>query len=134
MKILSAIETILKLHQDWLDNKEHGERANLTKANLSGANLFGANLSGANLSGADLSGAVLSGAVLLKTIYEKDTPIIINTEFYSIVKTKEYIKIGCKQYTPAQWSKFTKAEIQAMDVVNALKFWKKYKKLVLLKV
>jgi len=55
---------ILKKHKLWLDNKEGGERANLSRANLSGANLSGANLSRADLCWADLYGANLSGANL----------------------------------------------------------------------
>jgi hypothetical protein len=46
MKIISKskIKEILKLHIEWLNNKEEGERANLTGANLTGADLRGANL------------------------------------------------------------------------------------------
>ena len=47
----------MRKHKLWLEDKDGGEKANLSGANLYGANLYGADLSGANLSGADLSGA-----------------------------------------------------------------------------
>ena len=63
------LQTILKKHQQWLNNDAGGEKANLRGANLyeadlSGANLRWANLYEANLRWADLSGADLSGANL----------------------------------------------------------------------
>ena len=63
------LETFLRKHKLWLENKEGGERAdlsgaNLSKADLSGANLSKANLRWANLGGADLGGADLRGANL----------------------------------------------------------------------
>jgi len=65
------LKIILDKHQQWLNDPNTGERANLTgdylfRVDLSGANLSGANLTGADLSGADLSGANLSGANLFK--------------------------------------------------------------------
>lgn len=77
--------------------------------------------------------ADLRGADLRDTIYESAAPIIINTEFYNIVKTKDIIKIGCKKYTLKEWQSFTDEEINAMDS-RALEFWKKYKQLVLLDI
>ncbi len=133
------ITEILRLHKLWLDGNSAGKRADLWGANLRGADLLGANLRGANLEradlwGANLWGANLRGADLLKTIFEKDVPVIINTEYYNVVKTKNFIKIGCEQHTPSEWAKFTKKQIKAMDGDKALKFWKKYKKLVLMKI
>ena len=58
------LTAFLRKHKLWLEDKDGGERANLSGANLSGADLSVANLSGANLSGANLSGAYLSGADL----------------------------------------------------------------------
>ena len=63
------IKEVIALHEDWLNDKIGGERAdlsgaNLRRADLSGANLSGADLSGANLSGADLREADLRGADL----------------------------------------------------------------------
>jgi uncharacterized protein YjbI with pentapeptide repeats len=59
-----ALKEKLIKHMLYLDNKERGEKADLSGADLSEANLSGANLSEANLSGANLSGANLSGANL----------------------------------------------------------------------
>ena len=55
---------ILKKHENWLNNEEGGERANLHEANLRGADLYGADLREANLRGADLYGANLHEANL----------------------------------------------------------------------
>jgi hypothetical protein len=49
---MEKLKEILEKHLLWINNKQGGERANLSGANLSGANLSGADLSGANLSGA----------------------------------------------------------------------------------
>ena len=43
------LEQFLRKHKLWLEDKEGGERADLSWANLSRANLSGANLSRANL-------------------------------------------------------------------------------------
>lgn len=48
-----------------------------------------------------------------------DIPISFGTEFYNIVKCKQYIRIGCEIHTPEEWSNFTDAEIDKMDK-NAL--------------
>jgi hypothetical protein len=78
------LQEILVKHEQWLNDDEGGERANLREANLRGAdlqwanlrvadlqwanlrvaNLRGANLRWANLRGADLRGADLRGADL----------------------------------------------------------------------
>ena len=60
------IKEVIALHEDWLNGKIGGERANLSGANLSGADLGEANLSGAFLRGADLRRAFLRGANLRK--------------------------------------------------------------------
>ncbi len=134
----NSLKRILRLHSRFLKGDKNGLRANLIKADLSGAYLIGAdlseaNLSAANLSGADLRGANLSRAYFKGTIYEKDIPLIINTEYYNVVKCKQYIRIGCKVNTPEQWAEFTLKEIASMDE-NALVFWKKYKKLILMTI
>ena len=59
------LDTFLRKHKLWLEDKKGGERANLDGANLYGANLDGANLDGANLYGANLDGASLDGASLV---------------------------------------------------------------------
>lgn len=66
------LHEILEKHKLWLEGKEGGVRANLSRTNLSGANLYRADLSRAdlsrtNLSGADLSRTNLSGANLSRT-------------------------------------------------------------------
>ena len=58
------LEVFLRKHKLWLENKEGGERADLSRADLSRVNLSGANLSWANLRGANLRGANLSWADL----------------------------------------------------------------------
>ena len=116
------LDKIIKDHRLWLEGIG-GVRADLT----------GADLRGAYLTSADLTRADLTGADLTATIYENDIPIIINTEYYSIVKCKAFIKIGCKTYTLEEWKAFTDSEIKEMDD-KALEFWNKYKDLVLLSI
>ena len=58
------LTAFLRKHKLWLEDKDGGERADLSETDLSGANLSGANLYWANLYGADLSEADLSGANL----------------------------------------------------------------------
>jgi hypothetical protein len=58
------LNLILEKHKKWLNNRNVGERADLSDANLRDADLSGADLRGADLRGADLRGAYLSGAYL----------------------------------------------------------------------
>ena len=58
------IKEVIALHQDWLNDKVEGVRANLREADLREANLRGANLSEANLREANLREADLSRADL----------------------------------------------------------------------
>ena len=58
------LEVLLRKHKLWLENKEGGERADLTGANLKWADLTGANLTRANLTWANLTGANLTWADL----------------------------------------------------------------------
>lgn len=72
----SEFQSILKLHNDWLNGEKNGKRAiligenlskmDLSEIDLSKADLSGANLSEANLSRSDLSEVNLSGANLTK--------------------------------------------------------------------
>ena len=65
------LESILKLHQKWINNEIGGVRANLSGANMTDANLSGADLSDANLYGANLYGANLTyQAQTYQTQYE----------------------------------------------------------------
>lgn len=105
--------------------------ANLSKADLSGANfstarLSGANLSGANLSGADLFGSNLYGADLSGT----RTAVITNLGGYFVHIDHEYIIIGCQRHLANDWKNFSDEQIANM-ALNALSYWKKYKKIIL---
>lgn len=101
------------------------------KANLSGANLRGANLYGANLSGADLYGADLYGTNLRLAIIDGETvaknPIHITCGLkYVALITEGYMRLGCKQFTHAEWAAFSDEQISEMDS-GALEFWKQWK-------
>lgn len=61
------LDEILKKHAALLNNKDGGERADLSCANLHSAKLRCADLRGANLSGANLRGADLNCAILIRT-------------------------------------------------------------------
>ena len=76
---IKGLREILEKHREWLNNRDNGERANLSNvnlrnvdlcnvdlsyANLRGSDLFCANLQGANLQGANLQCASLVGAYL----------------------------------------------------------------------
>ncbi len=56
----AKLKEVLERHQQWLNAKEGGIRANLRSANLHDADLHDADLSGANLSSANLRSADLS--------------------------------------------------------------------------
>lgn len=58
------IKLVLDKHKKWLNNKEGGERADLSYADLSYADLSGADLRNADLRSADLRDVDLSGADL----------------------------------------------------------------------
>ena len=58
------LNTIIQLHEKWLNGEPEGKKADLSNTNLSNTNLRGAILHGANLHGAILSGANLNGANL----------------------------------------------------------------------
>lgn len=67
------LKEILEKHRKWLNNKDGGERANLSYANLRDANLRDADLSDANLSVANLRDADLHGANLIGIQYNETT-------------------------------------------------------------
>ena len=108
-------------------NKNRG--ADLRGADLRGADLRGANLRDADLWDADLLGADLRGADYSGEKLEKE-PIQITGFKYSVLITKEQIKIGCELHKVAQWQKFTNKEIIAMDGKEALEWWRTYKDLI----
>lgn len=112
------------------------EGANLTKAillhaNFEGANLKKVNFNGANLEGANIIRANLEDVNFKGTIYENDFPIIINTEYYPIVKCKQYIQVGCYRHTLEQWTSFKIGDFLEMGGEKAMDFWTKYNKLIL---
>ncbi len=104
--------------------------ANLRYADLSSADLSSANLSYANLSYADLRSADLSYAKY-KCITVKKTPIQLYNLKYDILIFTNHIQIGCEFHKAKEWEKFTNKEIIAMDGTNALKFWERYKVILL---
>ena len=139
-----TLERVLKDHKSWL-RQEGGSRAILCHADLQYADLQGvdlrhpnlqhtdlrhANLRHTDLRHANLQGADFQYADFFDTVYQDQIPIIINTEYYNIVKTKDFIEIGCQIHSTDEWRAMTDVEIGKMDV-NALVFWEKYKKLVL---
>ena len=102
--------------------------ADLEDANLRGANLRGANLEDANLRGADLRDANLRGANLEDA---KNAPLIIPTLRWLVcINGFGYMRIGCQNHKVEQWKAFTDQEISRMDS-DALKFWNKYKVMLL---
>jgi len=95
--------------------------ANLRGADLSRANLYEANLDGANLREANLYGAKIDGEVVSKN------PIHITCGLrYTALITDNYMRLGCKRYTHAEWSEFSDSQIAQMDD-DALEFWKQWK-------
>ena len=95
--------------------------ANLSEANLYRANLRGADLYRANLRGADLREAKIDGEVVSKN------PIHITCGLrYAALITDNYMRLGCKRYTHAEWSEFSDDQIAQMEE-DALEFWKQWK-------
>ena len=111
------LKEILEKHNKWLNNKDGGEKANLSGADLrwadlrwadlrwadlrgadlSGADLRGADLSGADLRGADLSGADLSGADLSGANLKVVPTYNEGTCFYALQCPEEGSFIGFKK-------------------------------------
>jgi len=112
------LDEILRKHLLYLQNKDGGERANLSYADLSDVDLSGANLSdadlsyvdlsdanlsdvnlrGVNLRGADLSGADLSGTDLrgadLRGVNLRCTDLS-GTDLRCTETDKRYVSISC---------------------------------------
>lgn len=105
------------------------ENRDLSYANLFNANLSNADLSGANLSGADLSGANLYGADLFNANLSDDY-IIFNSK-YTIVIFPDYIQIGCEKHSLERWCNFTNDQILLMGGKNGLRWWKKWKNIIM---
>lgn len=92
----------------------------LSGANMSGADLSGADLRNADMSGADLRNANMSGADLL----------VINGLEWQVFITKNHIRIGCQSHELGKWENFNDEKIAKMHV-NAVKFWKQNKEIVI---
>lgn len=110
-------------------------RAKLSKARLCKANFYGSDLRYADLSDSDLTetqliGSLIQGVNFSGTIYENDIPVMINTEFCSILKCKAYIQIGQRRHTQEEWSDFNDSEISKLGE-GALVFWRHYKNIIL---
>jgi uncharacterized protein YjbI with pentapeptide repeats len=126
----------LERHNLWLDDKETGERANLSDADLRGANLRGADLRDADLRGADLSRANLSDADLknvISTFGEKVNvaPIQISGLTWHILIWGLYMKIGCESHPIIEWDAFSDERIKAMEA-RAITFWNKNKNSIMM--
>ena len=94
--------------------------ANLCEANLRGADLRGADLRGANLYGANLREANLYGEKI-----EKNPLVLVGLTYWCLI-SDNYMRLGCKRFTHAEWAEFDDNEIAAMDG-RALKFWTQWK-------
>ena len=57
----------------------------------------------------------------------KDIYNISVNDIYDITITPNFIRIGCEFHTKEEWWNFTDREIEAMDGVKAVLFWKKWK-------
>ena len=144
------IKEVIALHQDWLNGKIGGVRADLSGANLSGADLGEANLSGAFLRGADLRRAFLRGANLKKADLREanlsgadlsgvrledikgDGKYIKSLQIgkYPISYTASVLQIGCKNHLISEWVEFDDKKISRMDS-GALEWWKKWKSTIM---
>ena len=94
--------------------------ANLYEADLRGADLCRADLCGANLYKADLRGADLWGEKIEKT------PLVVTGLTYWCLISDNYMRIGCKHFTHAEWANFNDEQIAAMGS-RALEFWRQWK-------
>ena len=99
--------------------------ADLRGADLREANLYGANLYGANLDGADLRGANLYGANLDGEKIEKSPLLVVSLTYWCLI-SDNYMRLGCKRFTHAEWAEFDDKQIAAMDR-HALEFWTQWK-------
>jgi UDP-3-O-[3-hydroxymyristoyl] glucosamine N-acyltransferase len=55
----------------------------------------------------------------------------IDFDTYDITVTDNHIKIGCQQHTKQQWWSFTDDKIDAMHVDKMVKWWKKWKPILM---
>ena len=107
------------------------EGTNLRSANLQGANLQGANLSDANLEDADLSRANLEGISLWGVKGNMKEIKSMQIDKYCITYTATHLQIGCKLHLIEDWANFDDRRILEMDGKSALKWWKKWKPIIM---
>ena len=62
-----------------------------------------------------------------KITNNKDVYNICCNDAYNITILPNFIKIGCQFHKKEEWWKFTNREIEAMDGLKAIHFWKKWK-------
>jgi uncharacterized protein YjbI with pentapeptide repeats len=111
-------------------------RANLILSDLRCVDLSGADLRRADLSCSDLRHANLSGANLTDTILwnivgnKKEIKSLHIFPEYNIAYTKDRLQIGCKNHSFDEWWNFTDEEIDRMDYIKALDFWKRNKSFI----
>ena len=99
--------------------------ADLHRADLYGANLCEADLRGARLYGARLYGADLRGANLDGEKIEKNPLVVVGLTYWCLI-SDNYMRLGCKRFTHAEWAEFDDKQIAAMDS-RALEFWSQWK-------
>lgn len=117
MKLLKIDGSIL-IEGDCVSIKELLEKnrdADLRCADLECANLRGANLEGAKYEEIEIKNTIIT---------------ITNLDYFCLIFSG-YIKLGCKIYKVEEWENFTDEEIIKMDGKNAIKFWKKWKNVLI---
>jgi hypothetical protein len=126
MKILDKLSGDVIFEFECKTIKECVLKAKKNGADLSCADLWGASLRGANLWGANLRGANLWGEKITKT------PVYINAGLdWQVWITDKKIKIGCQIHSTSFWEKADDNIISQMSN-EALDFWKKWKKPILI--
>ncbi|MFK5950904.1 MAG: hypothetical protein QM500_19300 [Methylococcales bacterium] len=60
------------------------------------------------------------------------SPICISGLFYRVTIIDQYIRIGCEYHLITEWLEFDDKRILEMDGKDALKFWNKHKKSILI--
>jgi hypothetical protein len=106
-------------------------RANLADAYLARANLAGANLADANLAGANLAGAYLADAKWRNGIVITKAPVQIYGLTWPVTILDTHMQIGCELHSHAEWRAFDDRHIAAMDGLNAARFWRLHKEILL---
>ena len=149
------IAEIIRLHERWLEQLEHGrpadfrkeylvgvdfqgrdiqgwdlQEANFRKANLKGANFKGINLLGADFEKARLKGTNFTGVNLELVTGNGKELVSKQISKYWVVWWRDRIQIGCKKHSRDEWLAFSDREINALNP-NALAWWKNHKEEVI---